>query len=78
MTTLHIADNSPAAIKFLEFARTLPFVTEDTFDRIPGVPASLAELGDQLRRVEAEHNPAACIPHAQVVANLEKQIAGLR
>ncbi len=78
MTTLHIADNSPAAIKFLEFARTLPFVKEDTLDRIAGVPASMAELNDQLRRVEAEHDPAACIPHAKVVANLEKQIAEWR
>ncbi len=28
MTTLQIVGNSPAAVKFLEYARTLPFVRE--------------------------------------------------
>lgn len=75
MVTLHIADNSQAATKFLEFARTLPFVKECAVGRVPGVPAAKAELIDELRLVEAEHNPAACIPHAEVMDALEKQLA---
>ena len=76
MTTLHITGNTPAAIKFIEYARSLPFVKESAFDRAPGVPATRTELVDELRLVEAEHDPVACIAHSQVIGNLEKQIEG--
>jgi hypothetical protein len=78
MTTLHIMGDTPAAIKFIEYARTLPFVKESAPDRIQGVPATRAELTDELRLVEAEHDPATCIAHPQVVGKLENQMAEWR
>jgi hypothetical protein len=65
-------------MKFLEYARTFPFVKEGVSGRIPGAPITRAELIDELNRVEAEHNPAAAISHADVVGDLEKRIAGWR
>jgi hypothetical protein len=42
----------------------------------PGVASTYAELIEELRRIEAAHDPVACIPHNEVFSDLEKRIAG--
>ncbi len=56
MTTLIIRENSPEAKKFIEFAKTLPFVEEsrdedeEEFERIPGLPYTKEERIASVRR----------------------------
>lgn len=43
--------------------------------RIPGIAKTYEELTDQLKLVEAEHDPTACIPHDEVVKRLGRRIS---
>lgn len=61
MTTFRITSDSPEAIKFIEFARTLPFVEEKKSrkspapDRIPGLAYTREERIASVRRAVDEH-----------------------
>ncbi len=52
MTTLRITNNSPEAMRFLEYARHLPFVEED--NRIHEVPHTAAELREAVLSAEVD------------------------
>lgn len=55
MTTLIIRDNSPEAKKFIEFAKTLPFVEVSTSDDIPGLPYTREERITAIRETEVDY-----------------------
>lgn len=76
MTTLHINDSSPEALKFLENARTLPFVTEErslheeddiSFERIPGLPYTREERLASVRRSEEDFRAGRVISHEDLM-----------
>ena len=50
MTTLIIHEDSAEAKKFIEFAKTLPFVEEEIPERIPGLPYTKEERIASVRR----------------------------
>jgi hypothetical protein len=52
MTTLRITNNSPQAVRFIEYAKTLPFVEEEKAVR--GMPRTPEELRESVLRAEAE------------------------
>ncbi len=68
MTTFHITAKTPEALKFIEFARTLPFVEEkktkktttpspdSSLDRIPGLPYTREEcIASAMQGLEDYH-----------------------
>ncbi len=52
MTTLRITNSSPEAMRFLEYARTLPFVEED--GAIRSLPRTPEELREAVRQAEED------------------------
>ena len=55
MTTLIIHEDSAEARKFIEFAKTLPFVEEEITGRIPGLPYTKEERLAAIRRAEEDY-----------------------
>jgi hypothetical protein len=58
--TLQVNADSPAAMKFIEYARSLPFVTEkrttrEAFERIPGLPYTHEERIAAVQRAEEDY-----------------------
>ncbi len=52
MTTLRITGNSIEALRFLEYARTLPFIEEDK--RFSSLPHTSEELHEAVLRAEQD------------------------
>jgi hypothetical protein len=72
-TTLQIDTNSSEAIKFLEFARTLPFVSEEggsrqkiPFGRIHGMPYTVEQLRARIAEAEEDYAAGQYIPHEAI------------
>jgi hypothetical protein len=61
MTTLQITGNGPEVMKFLGYARTLPFVSEkpakeeEAFERIAGLPYTREERIAAIERAEEDY-----------------------
>ncbi len=79
MTTLHITSDTPEAMRFLEYARTLPFVREKRerrprhaeedlpFERIPGLPYTQEERIASVRKSEEEIAAGRVISHEDLM-----------
>lgn len=76
MTTLIIRENSPEAKKFIEFAKTLPFVEESTSDDIPGLPYTMEERIAAIREAEVNYERGVPgISHEEVTERMQEKIA---
>jgi predicted Rossmann-fold nucleotide-binding protein len=60
--------------------RTIPHrevieMLNEQINSIPGVAGTYEELADELKLVEAKHNPVACISHAEAAKRLGSRIS---
>jgi hypothetical protein len=70
-TTFKVNANSPEAIKFIEFARTLPFVEEKKTKRTHPCQFTVEELRERIVKGEEDYAAGRFVTSAE----LEKKMA---
>lgn len=75
MTTLIIQDSSSEAKKFIEFAKTLPFVKEREPECIPGLPYTMEERIAAIHEAETNYKQGVPgISHEEMVDKMQKKM----